>query len=94
MQAQQVYKMCKQVFAALPLAAVVGGAALVLHGGLFRRPAPRAAQRGAGGAPQPKKRKRYAPMRLSRASPCLGSLEVRQPSGNLECARLPCPGPY
>ena len=69
--------MCKQLFAALPLAAVVGGAALVLHGGLFRRPAQRAAQRSAGGQAPPKKRKRYAPTR-SNATPTLGSLEVTQ----------------
>lgn len=75
-QAQQVYKQCKQMFAALPLAAVVGGAALVVHGGLFRRPFQRAAQRGAGGQAPPKKRKRYAPMRLANASLILGSLEV------------------
>ncbi len=76
LQAQTVYKMCKQLFAALPLAAVVGQTALVLHGGLFRRPAQRAAQRSAGGQAPPKKRKRYAPMR-STANPALGSLEVR-----------------
>ena len=75
-QAQQVYKQCKQMFAALPLAAVVGGAALVVHGGLFRRPFQRAAQRGAGGQAAPKKRKRYAPMRLANASLTLGSLEA------------------
>ena len=75
LQAQSVYKMCKQLFAALPLAAVVGKAALVLHGGLFRRPAQRAAQRSAGGQAPPKKRKRYAPTR-SNATPTLGSLEV------------------
>ena len=77
MQAQPVYKMCKQLFAALPLAAVVGEAALVLHGGLFRRPAQRAAHRSAGGHAPPKKRKRYAPVRLANASPILGCLEVR-----------------
>lgn len=75
-QAQQVYKQCKQMFAALPLAAVVGNAALVVHGGLFRRPFQRAAQRGAGGQAAPKKRKRYAPMRLANASLTLGSLEA------------------
>eukprot|EP00884_Botryococcus_braunii_P002414 jgi/Botrbrau1/12173/Bobra.0186s0081.1 len=32
-----VYKLCKKVFAALPLAALVAGATLVLHGGLFRK---------------------------------------------------------
>eukprot|EP00884_Botryococcus_braunii_P002415 jgi/Botrbrau1/12174/Bobra.0186s0082.1 len=31
------YKLCKKVFAALPLAALVAGATLVLHGGLFRK---------------------------------------------------------
>ncbi len=75
-QAQQVYKMCKQLFAALPLAAVVGGAALVVHGGLFRRPAQRSGQRTAGSHAPPKKRKRYAPMRLANATPILGSLEA------------------
>ncbi len=30
---QDVFKICKKVFAALPLAAVVGGQTLVLHGG-------------------------------------------------------------
>ena len=30
---QDVYKVCKKVFAALPLAAVIGGQTLVLHGG-------------------------------------------------------------
>lgn len=71
-----MYKACKQMFAALPLAAVIGGAALVVHGGLFRRPAQRSALRGAGGQALPKKRKRYAPIRLANAAPCLGSLEV------------------
>ncbi len=75
-QAQQVYKMCKQLFAALPLAAVVGGAALVVHGGLFRRPAQRSGQRTAGSHAPPKKRKRYAPMRLANATPILGCLQA------------------
>ena len=79
LQAQPVYKMCKQMFAALPLAAVVGEAALVLHGGLFRRPAQRANHRSAGGQALPKKRKRFAPMRLGNLNPTLGSLEVGLP---------------
>lgn len=33
-----VYSLCKKVFALLPLAARIGSATLVLHGGLFRRP--------------------------------------------------------
>ncbi|KAL3146432.1 hypothetical protein ABBQ32_003111 [Trebouxia sp. C0010 RCD-2024] len=35
---KDVFKVCKKLFAALPLAAVVGGQTLVLHGGLFRKP--------------------------------------------------------
>ncbi|DBA77455.1 hypothetical protein WJX77_000861 [Trebouxia sp. C0004] len=35
---KDVFKVCKKVFAALPLAAVVGGQTLILHGGLFRKP--------------------------------------------------------
>ncbi|DBA68202.1 TPA: hypothetical protein ACH3X2_013819 [Trebouxia sp. C0005] len=35
---KDVFKICKKVFAALPLAAVVGGQTLILHGGLFRKP--------------------------------------------------------
>lgn len=35
---KDVFRTCKKVFAALPLAAVIGGQALVLHGGLFRKP--------------------------------------------------------
>ena len=33
-----VYSLCKKVFALLPLAARIGSATLVLHGGLFRKP--------------------------------------------------------
>ena len=86
LQAQSVYKMCKQLFAALPLAAVVGGAALVLHGGLFRRPAQRAVHRSANGQALPKKRKRYNPMRSANTSPILGSMEVGcSPTHSLPC---------
>ena len=37
---KRVYKLCKAVFAALPLSAVIEGKVLVLHGGLFRGPPP------------------------------------------------------
>lgn len=45
---QAVYQACKRVFSHLPLAALVAGRTLVLHGGLFRKP-----RKG------PKKRKRW-----------------------------------
>lgn len=35
---QAVYQACKRVFSQLPLAALVAGRTLVLHGGLFRKP--------------------------------------------------------
>lgn len=38
--AQEVYGGCKRVFSVLPLAACVASTALVLHGGLFRKPNP------------------------------------------------------
>jgi hypothetical protein len=79
----RVYKACKQLFAALPLAALVGRATLVLHGGLFRRPAPRGAARagaarGGQGGQLPRKRKRNAPVRLPSGAPSIGSLLVRR----------------
>ncbi len=67
--------MCKQLFAVLPLAAVVSGVTLVLHGGLFRRPVTRQV-RPAGLPHLPKKRKRNVPNRLTPGPPMLGSLEV------------------
>ena len=42
---KRVYKLCKAVFAALPLSAVIEGKVLVLHGGLFRGPPPPAGHR-------------------------------------------------
>ena len=39
-EARELYRACKRVFAALPLAAVVQGVTLVVHGGLFRKPPP------------------------------------------------------
>ncbi|CAG9464490.1 unnamed protein product [Pedinophyceae sp. YPF-701] len=35
---QRIYGECRRLFAALPLAALVAGRTLVLHGGLFRKP--------------------------------------------------------
>ena len=37
---QDVFKVCKKVFAALPLAAVVGGQTLILHGGTYPQSVP------------------------------------------------------
>ncbi len=70
--------MCKQLFSVLPLAAVVSGATLVLHGGLFRRPPSRPARPGAPPS-LPKKRKRNAPNRLRPGPPTLGNMEVCAP---------------
>ncbi len=70
--------MCKQAFAVLPLAAVVSGATLVLHGGLFRRPLNRPT-RPANAPHLPKKRKRNVPNRLGSGAPSLGTMEVRTP---------------
>lgn len=39
-EAKSVYSVCKKLFSALPLAARIGGATLVVHGGLFRKPTP------------------------------------------------------
>ena len=39
---QDVFKVCKKVFAALPLAAVVGGQTLILHGGTNTQSVPTA----------------------------------------------------
>lgn len=74
MQGHKLYKLCKQLFAALPLAALVGGASLVLHGGLFRRGLSRAAAKGHQHLPR--KRKRINPTRLGSGPPRLGTLEV------------------
>ncbi|EIE25508.1 Metallo-dependent phosphatase [Coccomyxa subellipsoidea C-169] len=79
-EGQRVYRMCKQLFAVLPLAAVVSGATLVLHGGLFRRPVTRQV-RPAGLPHLPKKRKRNVPNRLTPGPPMLGSLEDLRASG-------------
>ncbi|CAL8460824.1 g355 [Coccomyxa elongata] len=73
-EGQKVYRMCKQLFSVLPLAAVVSGATLVLHGGLFRRPPSRPARPGAPPS-LPKKRKRNAPNRLRPGPPTLGNME-------------------
>lgn len=70
--------MCKQVFAVLPLAAVVSGVTLVLHGGLFRRPVTRPT-RPANAPHLPKKRKRNAPNKLASGPPSLGTMQVRTP---------------
>jgi serine/threonine-protein phosphatase 5 len=79
LQGNRLYKSCRQLFAALPLAAVVGGACLVLHGGLFRRPPSRVPAPSRPGQPHlPRKRKRVAPMRLGGAPPRLGTLEVSE----------------
>lgn len=60
--ATAIYAGCKKLFAALPLAALVGGVTLVLHGGLFRHvPPPKKALGGAGAAVGGTKRKRRAP---------------------------------
>ena len=46
-EGKELYRACKKVFAALPLAAVIEGVTLVLHGGLFRKPpAPRRKGKG------------------------------------------------
>ena len=37
--AKLVYQTCKRVFSHLPLAAIISDSALVVHGGLFRKPA-------------------------------------------------------
>lgn len=68
--------MCKQLFAVLPLAAVVSGATLVLHGGLFRQPITRQV-RPTAPPHLLKKRKRNVPNRLGSGPPSLGSMEVR-----------------
>lgn len=58
-----MYQACKRVFGALPLAALVAGTTLVLHGGLFRKgPAPR-------GGKNARKRKRAAPAPWTAAVP-------------------------
>ncbi|KAK9909268.1 hypothetical protein WJX75_009817 [Coccomyxa subellipsoidea] len=73
-EGQRVYKMCKQLFAVLPLAAVVSGATLVLHGGLFRQPITRQV-RPTAPPHLLKKRKRNVPNRLGSGPPSLGSME-------------------
>lgn len=44
-EGQAIYKSCKRLFAALPLAACINRATLVLHGGLFRKATPAAPSR-------------------------------------------------
>lgn len=51
-----MYAACKRLFSSLPLAARIGEATLVLHGGLFRRQPQR------GGAQGKNKRKRALPL--------------------------------
>eukprot|EP00887_Chlorella_sp_A99_P001912 scaffold18.g1912.t1 len=61
-----LYVACKRLFAALPLGALVGGATLVLHGGLFRAPPQRITGKN--------KRKRTQPL-FNGADTTLGSLD-------------------
>ncbi|GMH33289.1 hypothetical protein BSKO_01123 [Bryopsis sp. KO-2023] len=70
---QKVYSVCRKVFSSLPLAMVVEGKTLVLHGGLFRKPPQkRSRKRGAGFLRPPQRRQ--APL-------VLGNLEdLRQAS--------------
>eukprot|EP00803_Ostreobium_quekettii_P007746 evm.model.scf_1668.1 EVM.evm.TU.scf_1668.1 scf_1668:79-3299(+) len=54
---RDLYKAFKSVFAVLPLGAVIQGATLVVHGGLFRKRAPKAKSRRKGGRAKATKRK-------------------------------------
>lgn len=49
-QVKPVYAVCKKLFAALPLAACIGKATLILHGGLFRKPTPTGGSKSKVGA--------------------------------------------
>ncbi|KAK9810288.1 hypothetical protein WJX72_008052 [[Myrmecia] bisecta] len=70
-----VYSSCLKAFAALPLAALIAQATLVLHGGLFRKPASASKQNKTGN-----KRKR-GPARSGKAPLLVGSLDDLRKSG-------------
>ena len=83
-EARELYRACKRVFAALPLAAVVQGVTLVVHGGLFRKPPPAPApgsSKRKGKGKGRKRGRRAVPVELEEWPLVLGDLDDLRASG-------------